>query len=800
MQMRPLLVSSLCLCLLAAVTAIGARPSRPTAPRVSRTIASGLRFEANAGQTDPSVRFLAHGRGYTLFLTADAAVFALPSDVVRMRFARAAEIAAEEPLAARSHYLLGDDPAAWHTDVPTFGRVVYRGVQPGVDLVFRSDGDRLEYDFVAQPGADAGAIRVAFEGSAGISVDAAGDLRLATSSDALVHCAPRSYELRDGARREVPGRFVLEGPTTVRYEVASHDRDAELVIDPVVQLASYLGAAGEEQAYGAGVDAAGNFYVAGITNSPTFPTTPGVIAPTIRGGIDTFVSKFDANGALLWSTFLGGLSKDAVTDMAVDASGAVYVVGSTASPNFPTVNAAQPTPSTVPEAFVAKLAPTGASLVYSTYLGGSGADAAWGIAPDANGNACVGGETTSPDFPTASPAQPTIGGLTDAVVARFSATGALLYATYLGGSKEDIARGIAATPSGSCIAAGQTISTDFPVFAAFQPTLAGNIESFVAKYDPAGARVYATYLGGTQSETARAIATDATGAAYVTGGTYSPDFPTRNPIQSLNRGQRDAFVTKLTPDGSALAYSTFLGGTGAENLVDFGVPVGGTIAVDRTGAVYITGSTASTDFPTLDPFQATAGGGGDAFVAKLTPDGARLAYASYLGGGDYDDARAIAVDGAGRAYVAGETFSHDFPSVAPFQATHGGGLTDAFFAKIVPPSGVLSCDVEMSQAAYVDGQTVTATSLHFGNASAGPQPAQLRLLITVPGGSPTAVISIGGDGTLYLPSDLDAQLAPVPLLPVTSGLARGDYAFGCELVDPLTGAVLASDTAPFAVQ
>lgn len=802
-----------CLSLLIACAALASACSHPPTPvldasavRVtapSRSAQGPLRFEANAGQTDPAVRFLARGRSYTLFLTDREAVLDLASTAVRMRFVGASaapRLVAEEPLPGRSHYLIGRDAAAWHTGVPTFGRVVYRDLYPGVDLVLRDAAGRLEYDFVVAPGADPGAIRIAFAGADTLALDAAGDLQIAASGETLVHSAPHLYETRDGVRRDVSGRLVLEADRTLRFEVAAHDPGAELVIDPVVDHASYLGAQGEDQGYGAGVDALGNFYVAGITNSPTFPTTPGVLRPTIGGGIDTFVTKFDASGAVVWSTFVGGLSKDAVTNMAVDAAGSVYLAGSTASPNFPVVNAAQPTPAAVPEAFVAKLDPSGASLVFSTYLGGTGAEAAWGIEADAGGGACVAGETTAPDFPTLNAAQPNLTGLTDAFVARFGPTGTLLYSTYLGGSREDLARDVAAAPAGECIAAGQTVSTDFPVFQAFQPSLAGTIESFVAKYDPTGARVYATYLGGTQSETARAVAADVHGAVVVTGGTYSPDFPIRNALQPINRGSRDAFVTKLVPDGSALAYSTFLGGTGAENLVEFGVPVGGTIALDATGAVYLTGSTNSVDFPLLDPFQATPGGAGDAFVAKLTPDGTRLAYASYLGGGDYENARAIAVDGAGRAYVAGETFSHDFPVVAAFQPSHAGGLTDAFFTKVIPPTGVLACDVEIGQPAYVDGETVTAPVLRFTNASNGPQPARLRLLFTVPGGTPEPVISIGADGTLYLPSHLDAQLGPVSLIPVQPALARGDYVFACELADPLTGAVLATDAAPFSLQ
>jgi len=314
-------------------------------------------------------------------------------------------------------------------------------------------------------------------------------------------------------------------------------------------------------------------------------------------------------------------------------------------------------------------------LSYSTYLGGADRDYGYGIAVDGSGNAYVTGWTYSPDFPTVSPLQAAKAGTRDVFVAKLNAAGsALTYSTYLGGSDSDDGYGIAVDGAGNAYVTGWTYSPDFPTASPLQAAHAGLRDAFVAKLNAAGsALTYSTYLGGSSDDYGRGIAVDGSGNAYVTGWTYSPDFPTASPLQAAKAGTRDAFVAKLNAAGSALAYSTYLGGSSS----DYGYG----IAVDGSGNAYVTGETASTDFPTVSPLQAANAGGYDTFVAKLNVAGSALTYSTYLGGSDTDWVEGIAVDGSGNVYVTGETASPDFPTVSPLQAA-SAGARDAFVAKL----------------------------------------------------------------------------------------------------------------------
>jgi hypothetical protein len=384
---------------------------------------------------------------------------------------------------------------------------------------------------------------------------------------------------------------------------------------------------------------------------------------------------------LIYSTYLGGSGDDYGSAIAVDNSGSAYVTGWTQSTNFPTMNPLQPAGAGL-YAFVAKLNPAGSALVYSTYLGG-GADEGGGIAVDNSGNAYVTGLTESTNFPTVNPLQQSFGGVSDAFVAKLNATGsALVYSTYLGGSGIDNGTGIAVDSSHSAYVTGYTFSADFPTMNPLQPTPGGGGygDAFVAKLNPAGsALVYSTYLGGSGEDLGYGIAVDSSGNAYITGYTASTDFPTISPLQPIYGGASDAFVAKLNSAGSALVYSTFLGGSGYDEGIG--------IAVDSSGNAYVTGATGSTDFPTMNPLQPIYGGDGDAFVAKLNPSGSAFVYSTYLGGSGPDQGSGVAVDTAGNAYVTGGTASTDFPTMYPFQPTNGG--SNAFVAMLNPAGSSL---------------------------------------------------------------------------------------------------------------
>jgi hypothetical protein len=449
------------------------------------------------------------------------------------------------------------------------------------------------------------------------------------------------------------------------------------------------------------VDASGSAYVTGYTTSPDFPTANPLQPVLGNPAGNAFITKLTANGSgLVYSTYLGGTGNAALPQyragdvgnwIAVDAAGNAYVTGYTTSSDFPTLNAFQPTlgGSGATNAFVASLDATGQQLRYSTYLGGSSFDDGFGIAVDQSGHVYVTGETKSDDFPVLNAFQPTYHGNSalgpgNAFVTSLDPAGQPVYSTYLGGSGDEQGINIAVDQYGNAYVVGLTSSPDFPTLNAFQPMHAGTAgatNAFVTSLDPTGQLRYSTYLGG-GADFGGGIAVDAAGNAYVTGGTGSPHFPTVNPLQATLKGSRNAFVAELSADGSALVYSTYLGGRGG-----YEGDYGRGIAVDQYGQIFVTGTTGSPDFPTLNAIQPTLGGSGkalqNAFVTSLSPGGGLL-YSTYLGGSIVDIGSGIAVDAAGNTYVSGVTYSPDFPTVNAFQPAPGGQFGNAFVAKISP--------------------------------------------------------------------------------------------------------------------
>ncbi len=468
---------------LTAVTSTGEAPGtspRPPEPKQRVTASYGklsLHFEANQGQTDARVKFLARGSGYSLFLTSTELVLALgkaepsgpgkgvaraeaatpkrpsPPEVLRMKLlganARPA-IEGREELPGKSHYFIGNDPKKWRTDVPQYARVQYKDVYPGVSLTYYGNQDRLEYDFVVSPGGDPRRIGLGIEGAQRIHVDAEGNLVLSLPGGEVVQRAPVVYQEVDGARKAVEGRFVLRGRGEVGFEVGAYAADRPLVLDPLLVYSTYLGGSGDDHGQAIAVDPSGNVYVTGYTFSTNFPTANPLQGAYGGGTYDAFVAKLNSAGsALVYSTYLGGSGYDLGLGIAADASGNAYVIGDTSSTNFPTVNPLQAGYGGGSDAFVAKVNATGSALVYSTYLGGSGGDQGQGIAVDSSGNASVTGTTQSTDFPTANPLQAKLSGIGDAFVAKLNASGlALAYSTYLGGSDFDQGHDIAVNASG----------------------------------------------------------------------------------------------------------------------------------------------------------------------------------------------------------------------------------------------------------------------------------------------------------------------------------------------------------------
>jgi hypothetical protein len=595
-----------------------------------------LVFEPNLGQTDPQVRFLTRAVGMTSFLTGRENVMVLSRrkggpeapeierTVVRMMLDGArlpVRFEALEKAVSVSNYFTGRDPSKWKTNVPHYRKLRARGVYPGIDLVYYGDGGKLEYDFVVKAGADPGRIRLAYRGAESLATDAEGNLLITTALGTLVQRKPVVYQQINGERRKVEASYSIRAGR-IEFALADWDRRHELVIDPVLVYSTYLGGSGTDYGTAITVDASGAAYITGYTSSSNFPTTSGVLYPTTtRGDYDAFITKLNVGGS---------------------------------------------------------------ALVFSTYLGGAGADYGEGIALDANGAVYVTGNTASSDFPvTAGAFQMSFGGgAYDAFVTKLSGAGnALLYSTYLGGNAEDTAAGITVDSSGAAYVTGTTYSTNFPTSGAYQSTNAGSGDAFVTKLSATGsALVYSTFLGGSAEDNGLAIAIDASNAAYVAGRTISTNFPIVSAFQTVfGGGTSDAFVTKLNATGGAAEYSTYLGGSGFDYAYG--------IAVDSSLAAYVTGGTASTNFPTLGAFQSVFGGTDDAFVTKLSSTGGALVYSTYLGGAGDDIGYHIAVDTSGAAYVTGRTAS--IPTTTCAFQTSFGGTYDAFVSKLNPAGNAL---------------------------------------------------------------------------------------------------------------
>ncbi len=646
-----------------------------------------LVFEPNQGQADAEVRFLTRTQGGTLFLTEHEAVLVSRGGApVRMRLTHAGKAKAVqglEPTGGISNYFIGNDPAKWRTNIPNYRRVEYKSVYAGVDLVYYGNPQKLEYDLVVAPGADVAAIQLEYEGVESLRVDGDGDLVLETATGELRQKRPIAYQETASGRVEVKVGYRLKTCRRVAFELARYDAGRRLVIDPVLLYATYLGGSGGDYGKGIVVDSSGAAYITGQTNSTNFPTANPVQA-SLGGGNNVFVTKINAAGsALVYSTYLGGNGVslgDSGNGIAVDGSGNAYVTGFTNSTNFPTANPLQAGNAGAWDAFVAKINPAGSTLVYSTYLGGSADDYAYAIAVDGSGDAYITGETLSGNFPTAGPIQAinNAPGVGSVFVTKINTAGsALVYSTYLGGSGSDQGNGIAVDGSGNAYVTGSTMSTGFPTASPLQASSGGGQDAFLTKVNAAGtALVYSTYLGGNGQDRGNGIVVDNSGAAFVTGYTASTNFPAASALQSGFGGASDAFVTKVNAAGTALVYSTYLG----RNGVDYG----NAIAVDSSGAAYVTGSTNSNNFPTANALQASDGGSAvNLFAAKIGSGGGALLYSTYLGGsGGDDEGTGIAVDGSGNAYVTGYTDSTNFPTANPLQASYGGGQYDVFVLSI----------------------------------------------------------------------------------------------------------------------
>ena len=754
---------------------------------VANTVATAklpIAFEPNQGQTDSRAAYLAHGAGYGLFLTSNETILALGgtdansgSAAVRMQLEGAAaspKITASEPLPGKSNYFRGNDPSRWVRNVPTFARVQYSAVYPGIDLVYYGKQGQLEYDFAVHSGADPRQIRFQLAGVDHVSVGADGSLRLKTAVREVRWNKPAVYQEVGGRRQAVSGRFQLLGRNRVGFALGRYDRSRDLVIDPLLAYATYFGGAGDELNPRVAVDANSNIYLAGTTTSGTsFPipactgTCPAALA--VNGTTDVFVSKLDSFGtSVSYTTFINGSTlatgTDSAAGLAVDSAGNVYVTGTTNSADFPTTIISYQSAPKAPgqHVFITKLDSTGANLQYSSYLSGTNTDNALAVAADNIGNAYILGWTqsvTDGDFPVGNSFQQSANGATRLYfVSKFDTTqtagpASLKFFSYLGGTLTNSGvagdgvvcvqlpcGGIALDTTGNAYVAIGTTFTNLPATSAFQTTNHGGSDAFLTKISADGSALqYSTYLGGTGDDVANSLALDSSGNAYLTGSTTSSDFPAGTSGGLAAGGGQDAFVARFnnpTSGALALTYRSYLGGAGTDT--GFG------IVVDASQNAYVVGSTNSSDFPA--PSSATlAAKGTDAFLAKLnTNTTALLTFVSstLLGGTGTDRGTSIALNLNGGVLVTGETNSADFPVLAfpnlPLLQAARSGPSDAFLANYGPATD-LSLTVAASPSPVAIGNAATFT---YSIKNLGPD-SSTGAVVTIPVPAASAGASVG---------------------------------------------------------
>ncbi|MEP6656127.1 MAG: SBBP repeat-containing protein [Betaproteobacteria bacterium] len=663
----------------ATATATVSDPDR-TAEILDRSGRLPLAFEENRGQHDSRARFVAHGGAYRAFFTDQGVDLVLGrsaakrASVVRMRlaFPQAGAIpSGHDPLPGRTHYLIESDAARHVRDVVNYAGVDYLSPEAGVDLRFYGSRDELEFDVIVAPGVDPRKVRLAMQGAQALRLSHEGSLIVRTASGDMSFRKPVAYQEIDGARRFVDASYQLARNDQVGFRVGQFDPAYPLVIDPVLSASTNLwGTVG-----GVALDAAKNIYVTGTIWTTDLPVAGGY-QTQLAGSYDAYVIKLNPTGTgVIYTTYLGARrATSGGVGIGVDAAGSAYLTGTTTSTSFPITSGAYRSSGST---FVTKLNAAGNALAYSTYVTAPVAS----LAVDGAGNVYMTGTATAL-VTTAGAFQPTKAGTSAPYVAKLAPTGtAMMYATYLGGSANDEGKGIAIDGSGNAYVVGTARSVNFPLQNPFRAGLGGSSDAFVAKLNASGsALVYATYLGGSADERGLGIAVDATGQAYVTGWTTSFDFPVTPGVFQRTRGSRDsgfsiAFVAKLNSAGNALSYASYLGGdwcltTGVFSCFAFlgpdeGIDVGTSIAVDAAGFAYIGGYTSSVDLRQVDPLAPIRLDGDQMhmpLVARVTPNGSELVYASALGPNAQDaKVTQIIADGTGGAVAIGNVSGLFFP-------------------------------------------------------------------------------------------------------------------------------------------
>jgi hypothetical protein len=762
-----------------------------------------MRFEANQGQMDPNTHFVSRGPGYAAFLTSGGMVLSLrpvagmeatvggsnrgklvKRTTLKFNLLGAAQnpvVIGEQQLSGRVNYFLGKDRRRWRTNVPIYSRVRYKNVYPGIDLVYYGHGQQLEYDFEVAAGANPNLIRFEVQGANQADLNNVGELILQTEVGDLRFQSPLVYQQENGRKRAVEGGYVLDDATHVSFRLGAYDTNKAVVIDPVLLYATYFGGNGSDQASGIAVDSAGSIYLAGSTDSTDLP------GMSVNMGCIAFLAKFDPSGStLIYEDYWGGFDGSSfVSAFALDATNNAYVTGSTDADDFPTTtNNFQSALTGNKNGFLTEVSANGRLLVYSTYFGGSGSDWPSGVALDSAGDVYIAGSTSSQNFPITP----------NAFQSRMSANQAgqygvygfatkfnkptdlnprfsLAYSTYLGGSSMAVQscggspcwfapvtyiNGLAVDSFGNAYLAGITDTSDFPTSDGAYITTASLQQNapgvgFVTQLTSTGALGYSTYLygaSGAQTDI-EAIAVDSSGSAYVTGQTSDGTFPVTSTTICDPSGASCgyAFVTKFVPDGSKVAYSTFLGPNNSA--------AGYHIAVDSSNNAYVLGMALCDSFTTVNSIQdcediTTT----DILLVEIDPIGSSQLFATYLGGkigNEYPEG--IALDTSGNIYVSGTTFSTDFPVTLGSFQTALDAAPDAFVLKIGPAEGA--------------AVTASPSSLQFTPEPIGSTSASNSILIRNMGSRPLVISSISATGNFSESNDCGTSLLPASNCTVT---------------------------------
>jgi uncharacterized protein (TIGR03437 family) len=722
----------------------------------------------------PSTFAALTGSGSVL-VSATSAVFsgAHHHNAVRFLGANAhATAQAGPPAQAKLNFYLGNDASAWRRGVATTQSVAFHDVYPGIDAVFHDNAGRIEYDFRLAPGADPSRIRIAFDGVGDLERTHAGALVERRHPGAILQQRPEAWQDNGTARHPVTAGVVLTSRNRIAFVLGAYDRSKPLILDPVLNAPSlvfstYMGGTQYSGLDSVVVDALGNSYTTGWSDSPDYPVLPAGSSSFRGGSDDIVVSKFDPDGKLLFSTYIGGSAEDEAYVIAFDPNGNLLLTGETQSSNFPIYPAKvfQGTGTNIGDdtAFALKLDPNG-NILGSTYIGGHTPNNAcqdhfnegFGIASDPSGNVYVVGQTCTTDFPTVNPIQKTVQGYYACFVTELDPSfGAAIYSTYLGGSTDDYCDAVTVDKNGDAFVTGGTLSSNLGTKGAYQPQFAGGSRSgdaFLAKLTPNGQSIaFYTYLGGSQDDEGLGITLDVNGNIYLTGYTQSVNFPVLNPMQATFGGgigtmpdgnsAGDVFISELDPTGSKLLYSTYFGSSGLEAAYG--------IVVDSAGDIYVAGDTTSTDLKTTaGAVQATYGGGQDSFILELAPGGGSIKYLSYLGGSQIDGAYGFAVSSTGNIYLAGHTASANFPlanalnasltgNEAGFLAMIGHPVQLAPVANAVTNGASFSNSLSPGQLATVFGQTLLTSKNYASNT---PLPVTLAGLSVTVNGAPAPLL------------------------------------------------------------